>query len=699
MNRNRLLSLAIVFAALLIMSCGGGGGSSTDTGGSQTGTNHLPIAVGDTVSTTFQASVDIDVTANDSDPDGDLFAVTSVTTPAHGTAERLPTGTVRYTPAAGYSGGDSFTYTITDTNGGAASATVSLTIAPNQPPVALDDTASTQFSTPVDIEVLANDSDPDGGTLSVSAFTQGSGGSVADTGSGLLRYTPSAGFEGADQFTYTLIDSQGGADSATVTVTTGAEPNRAPVAANDIADARFSTPLLIDVLANDSDPDGDALSITSASTPQHGAAALSQKSSAKTIQSTADSQGRRVLYTPATGYSGIDTFTYYISDGKGGTAHAGVTVTVAANQPPDAVNDAAVTPTEVAVELNVLTNDSDPDGGTLSVTSTTNGSHGTAQTLGSGIVRYTPAGGFSGTDQFTYSISDSQGGSDTATVTVVVTAVNIAPVAANDSATTPEGSAVDVDVLANDTDANGDALSVSSFSQGTHGAVTDMGGGALRYTPATGYVGADQFAYSISDGQGGQDDATVTVTVTALNHAPVAQDDTGLAQASGSVVVSVLANDTDADGDALSVSSFTQGAYGTVADMGAGVFRYTHSGGAHTSDTFTYTATDGNGGTDTATVTLTINQPPIAEDLFKTTPGGGDPITFNGLEGASDPDGGTLSIKSVGAAGHGMSAHVSGSTVYYKPTAGYVGPDSFTLTIEDGQGGTVTRTVNVTIPW
>jgi hypothetical protein len=128
------------------------------------------------------------------------------------------TGTLAtYTPAAGFIGSDSFTYTISDGRGGTATATVAISVA-DRPPVASDDTITTLQDTPGSVNVLANDVDPDPDALTVSAFTQGAHGAVAIT-SGIATYTPAAGFVGSDSFTYTIDDGHGVTATATVNVT------------------------------------------------------------------------------------------------------------------------------------------------------------------------------------------------------------------------------------------------------------------------------------------------------------------------------------------------------------------------------------------------------------------------------------------------------------------------------------------------
>ena len=183
---------------------------------------------------------------------------------------------------------------------------------------------------------------------------------------------------------------------------------------------------------------------------------------------------------------------------------------------------------------------------------------------------YTPSANFHGSDSFTYTISDGHGGTDTATVTVTVGSANDPPEAVDDTTSTDEDTPVPVNVLANDTDVDGDTLTVASVTQGSHGAVVNNGSN-VSYTPSANFHGSDSFTYMISDGHGGTDTATVTVTVGSVNDPPVAVDDTTSTDEDTPVPVNVLANDTDSDGDTLTVASVTQGSHGTVVNNGSNV--------------------------------------------------------------------------------------------------------------------------------
>jgi hypothetical protein len=253
----------------------------------------------------------------------------------------------------------------------------------------------------------------------------------------------------------------------------------------------------------------------------------------------------------------------------------------------------------------VLANDSDPDGDALAVTALSTPANGTVLKNADGSVTYTAKSGFVGTDTFTYQATDGAANSNTATVTVQVTALtNSAPVAKNDTATTNKGVPVTIAVLANDTDPDGDLLSVKSFSQPANGSVSVNASGVFTYTPKAGFAGTDTFTYVVSDGTTTSNTATVTIQV--VNRPPVAVNDTASTSKGTTVRIPVLANDSDPDGDALTVVGLTQPVNGTLTLNPDGTVSYTPKKGFTGTDSFTYKASDGTTTSNTATVTITV---------------------------------------------------------------------------------------------
>ncbi|GAB4372594.1 MAG: hypothetical protein Kow0042_16000 [Calditrichia bacterium] len=289
--------------------------------------------------------------------------------------------------------------------------------------------------------------------------------------------------------------------------------NHDPVAINDTTITDEEIPVIIDVLANDYDIDGDDLIISSVNTSGISGTVIIEP-------------GDTLLsYHPDLNFFGSESFSYTISDGHGGEATANVYVTVnPVNDPPVAVNDLVSTPEDSSIIIHVLQNDYDVDGDPLTINSliVTN-TLGTATiNPGDTTVFYQPLPNFYGNDSFLYVITDGSGLMDTAAVHIQVTSQNDPPVAVDDTSTTPEDTSVVIHILKNDHDPDGDPLTIHSVDptglQGT--VVINPGDSTVTYTPMTNFFGTEIFSYIVSDGQGGLTTATVTVHVLSRNDPP-----------------------------------------------------------------------------------------------------------------------------------------------------------------------------------
>ena len=465
--------------------------------------NQAPKAVADSATVDYGQSVRINVLSNDSDPDNDTLTVQSFTNPAHGTVSKDSQNILTYTPAIGFSGTDSFTYTISDGKGHTAVATVNLIVnaPPNGAPTAVADTATTAYGTQVTIQVLSNDTDPDNDLLTLIDSTNGTNGTVSFSDSA-ITYKPNAGFSGEDSFSYTITDGHGHTAIGQVKVTVGAAPNRAPTAVTDTVTTNYGAAITINALSNDTDPENDTLTVTGNTQASNG---------------TVTRSGNTFTYTPRSGFSGADSFSYTISDGKGNSATGTVKITVGAapidNKAPIAVNDTISTTMGVPVLVNLLANDSDPNGDKIALKTLSNPKNGKLYRMNDSYIFYFPNAGFVGKDSFTYTITDSKGATSTASVAITVAPANRLPVAKNDVVTAKSGKAVMLNVLANDADPDGDALTVLGATVPSHGSIRWQDKKAIIYTPRADYTGWDNFAYTISDGKGGSALAFVSVWV------------------------------------------------------------------------------------------------------------------------------------------------------------------------------------------
>ena len=276
------------------------------------------------------------------------------------------------------------------------------------------------------------------------------------------------------------------------------------------------------------------------------------------------------------------------------------------DDPPVAADDVAETSEDTPVAVDVLANDADPDGDPLAVTEVSDPANGAARITPDGAVEYAPEPQYHGTDRFTYVVSSGSGLTDEAAVTVTVRPVDDPPVAADDVAETSEDTPVAIDVLANDTDPDGDPLAVTEVSDPAHGTAALTPGGEVEYTPAPDHHGTDRFTYVVSSGTGLTDTAAVTVTVLSVNDPPEAVDDAAETAEDAPVAIDVLANDADPDGDPLTVTGISAPAHGTAVRTAAGAVEYTPHPDYHGPDRFTYVVGDGSGLTAGAAVAVTV---------------------------------------------------------------------------------------------
>lgn len=663
--------------------------TTTTTLGPKQYSARVPIARDDAVSVVEDSSaIAIDVLGNDTDPDNNALVVSAAGPAGHGSVQ-VAAGQVQYTPTAGYVGTDAFPYTITNGKGLSASATVHITVTSGTPPpnsggpVARDDTATTAYSQPVTVAVLGNDSDPNGYPLTVTAATTPAHGSSHVNGDGTVTYTPNATFTGSDRFTYSIDNAHGGTASANVTIVV--QPPASPQARDDSATTAYAKPVIIDVLANDTDPAGYLLAVSSVTSPAHGTATILT--------------GGGVRYTPVVGFAGTDTFSYTANNGHGGVAGANVTVTVLPQSGTfQAVDDSATTAYATPVTIDVLANDSAPTGANLIIKSFTTPQHGTVAYTSAGVV-YTPSPAFNGgTDTFDYTVGD---GVETATATVTVKVLPPGnPVAQNDQATTTVAAPVVVAVLANDTDPNHFALTVTSIPAApAHGVAQINGDNTITYTPMSTYSGGDQFSYTITNGHGGTASANVTVTVVAAPP-PVAQNDSATTPFQKPVTIAVLANDSDPSGFALSVTQTTVPSSGTATINANNTIAYTPALGFAGDAAFNYTISNGHGGTTSATVTVTVlpPPPPVAQPDNATTPFH-TPVTIIVLANDSDPSGLALSVTQVMdlTNGSGTLNINANNTITFTPDIEFDGTATFSYTIKNTYGGTATATVSVDV--
>ncbi|HCG6064974.1 TPA: tandem-95 repeat protein [Vibrio parahaemolyticus] len=637
----------------------------------------------------------IKVLGNDTfEGDGKVVSLDANNGPANGTVSVNPDGSVTYTPNDNYHGTDSFTYIVTS-GGVSESTTVSVDVTPvNDAPVAKDDIATTQEDTAVTIDVLSNDTDVDGDKLSIESVSVPKEQGTVEVVDGKLVFTPAENFNGDAEITYTVTD---GAltDQATVKVTVNAV-NDTPVVESNIADQTLAedfTPYTIDLNTAFSDVDNVDGELTFS------------VSGNSNIQ-VAIVNGIATI-TPTADWNGSETLTFTATDPSGESVSQPVNFTVAPVA--DIVADKATVVEDTSTVIKVLGNDTfEGDDKVVSLDTNNGPANGTVSVNPDGSVTYTPNDNYHGTDSFTYIVT-SGGVSESTTVSVDVTPVNDAPVAKDDIATTQEDTAVTIDVLPNDTDIDGDKLSIESASVPKEQGTVEVVNGKLVFTPAENFNGDAEITYTVTDGQL-TDEAKVTVTVNPVNDAPTIKVDavesiTEDGVNTDTVVATLTVRDTDTPEDQLTVSlennsngyfvlvgndvKLTQAGVDAVNNDELNLKDLTIS--ASVSDGVNPTVSDSdslivNRVNDAPTVENTIADQELSEDFATYT------IDLNDAFKDSDS---ALNFSVSGNSNVLVSIENGIATI--SPTADWNGSETLTFTATDPSGESISQTVNFTV--
>ena len=680
------------------------------------GIDDPPVAIDDPVTSRAGRPVQIPVTANDYDPDGEAIAVVGVGTAGHGIVEIGTASTVTFTPDPGYVGLDQFEYTIADGNGTEASARVIIELIPlvgtNRPPIGAPDDAETGAGVAVDVDVLRNDIDPDRDPLEIDSFEVPDGiGSVTQTvaASGLsaLRFEPITGFEGIAQFTYRPIDSFGalGADvTVSVTVARAGDENRPPIVRPDSVRLRRGVETQLPVLVNDEDPDGDPLSIGLIEPLPAGL--------------DVEVQGAQLAVTARAGSADSVPFEYSVDDGVNEPVRGSVLVEVIddvePNRPPVAAADSGTAVVGRSIEIDVLANDSDPDGDPLVVVDVTqpDDERGQAVVLGGGRIRLTPtalADDDNAIARFTYTIDDGNGHQVVGDVTVTVLPEPLPepPYARDDSTFTFVDVPVNIDVLRNDGDPSGERPQlVGTPGCASVGQAVVTAGGQVRFTPPAGESGAFRCTYEVTNSVGLRASASIIISVReplVANEPPDALLDQLTVEIGATDSIDVTANDDDPDGDngLLEVVSSTTPTLGTATRTGNQI---TFTAGAEVGVTaINYQLADAEGAVALGRLSIRIvepiNDPPVANPDSRVITGPGVPTSFEVLANDSDANESSslLSVTSASLVSGNGSVALAGNIVTISPEPTFVGDIVATYTVNDTGGLSASASITLTV--
>jgi len=505
--------------------------------------NQLPVTVSDAFNITEDdTSAAFNVVSNDTDEDsGQTIRVASITSvTGNGIATISTDGTsIDYQPAADFFGAETVSFVVSDGAGGTDVGSVTFTIdGTPDAPVAIADQTSVSEDTILTFSALANDVDVDNDTLSIDSVSVDVG-SVSVNGDGDIVYVPPGDFNGPATISYTIADGTGLFASSTVAVNVQ-NVNDTPIAVGESATIAEDAVLHLNVLSNDSDIDGDVLSVASVSA---------------SVGTVSVGNNGNIVFNPQANYFGPVTISYTVSDGNGGVASASVALTVTS------VNDEPIyTPSGTTatidlinpVNIEVLSNFNDADRDPISIKSASS-QNGSVQINSDGSITFIANEGFVGTATVNVCVSDTNDAVTCVDIPIVVVNPNLAPVLTDLVVTVEEDGSLPLNLTG--TDAEGDTLTYTLLTLPNGELIGDMPN--VIYNPPEDFTGAVTFTYQANDGQLDSNIATVTIQVQGENDAPLAVDDVFTLTTFEPAVLDVLANDTDSDGDTLSIVGAT----------------------------------------------------------------------------------------------------------------------------------------------
>lgn len=608
-----------------------------------------------------------------------------VTTATKGTLTFNSNGSFTYVPFANQNGADSFTYRLRDSLGAlSAPLTANITIAAvNDAPVAQSGTKTTAEDTPATGTAVATDVDND--TLTYSVVTGPANGVLnLNSSTGAYTYTPNANYNGADSFTFRVNDGTVNSNTATVNITNTAV-NDAPVAQSGSNTTNEDVAVAGTVVATDVDSASVTYSVVTG--PANGVLNFNTTTGAYT-------------YTPAANYNGSDSFTFRATDGSVFSNTATVSLVV------NPINDAPVANSgTVNVAQNGSVNgavsfsDIDTPNGSITASLVTGPVNGVLNFNPDGTFSYTPDTNFNGTDSFTFKVNDGFLDSNTQTININVTFVNQPPTADPGSFVTDEDTPLSDTVTFNDVDTPAGSLTAILVSGPANGSLIFNSDGTFTYTPGADNNGSDSFTYKINDGQFDSNVATVNITITPVNDAPVALDVFEMINEDTTLIGTVATAASDVDFDPLSFNLIAGPSNGSLIFNNDGSYTFIPTADFNGSDSFTYNVTDGTLTSTTETVTITINpvnDAPTVQDDSVTTD---EDVALSGTVAtvAADVDFDTLTFSFDSGPTNGVLIFNSDGTYTYTPNTDFNGTDSFTYKANDGSIDSETKTVTITI--
>ena len=645
-----------------------------------TGVNDLPTIS----STTFNTNEDIAFSGNlnsiATDIETAALNFTVTTTPSNGTINTSPNGSFIYTPSSNFFGTNVISVTACDEANACVSANITFNVnSINDSPVAQDRSVTLNEDESSSGTLVISDADHASLVLSVVQGAQN--GQFNINNQGQYSYTPQENYSGTETITISVCDVLNACDAATITLQINSVED-VPMASNDNIIVVENTAVSGDVSLNDSDGDNDVLTFTALNNPSQGTWSLSQFGT--------------FSYLPSVGFLGEVSIDYQVCDETGRCDTATLTINVVtANTAPSAINSDFTLTEDTPLSQSLTAFLTDGEGGSFTYTTLTAPAFGSVQWLAGNTFVYTPQLNFTGTDNFTYRVCDSGNLCAEATVSLVISAVNDAPLLVNDALSLNEDSGLTVSIASNDIEAEGETIQYALTGTASNGTIALSANGLLSYVPTGNFFGTETVTYSACDPNNNCTTGILSLEVLAVNDAPVAQNAAYTTEEDTSVSGSLLFYVQDAENGLLTYTTNSS----ALQINTNGEFTFNPASNFFGQIIIDYTVCDAGQSCSTASITFdvnSINDAPIAvDDIVAILEDESASIQLSANDSEVENESLTYTLISESSLGEVLVSNSGELT--FTPYANSSGSENLLINICDAQGACSTSTVFIEV--
>ena len=635
----------------------------------------IPQVQGESVAVVEGNLLTGDLSANDSDGDGDPLSYTPFGTAQNGILNLNLDGTFSFMPNLGFLGNESFSYLVCDPNGNCASATLSIDVlTSNTAPTALSSALTLDEDELTTASLLENIIDSEGGSFTFTTLEAPEFGTLQWLENGNYIYNPNPNFFGSDYFTYRVCDNGSLCADAQVNLTVIAV-NDAPITTISSIEVEEDAILIQNISADVYDAEGDAITYELIVSGTNGIATL-------------DNSGE-LVYSPVSNFYGIESILYQVCDGSGACTYSTLEIIVTPiNDNPQAGGSSSSIQEDEFLQGSLTGLVVHYDEEELFFGTMISPSNGIVTIQNNGAYTYTPNPNFFGVDQFSYLVCDPAGACDTASIIMLIDSVNDAPLVNGDVLQIDEDGAMEINIAANDFDIENQALSYALMGNSLLGTVSLSASGVLYFTAIENLYGTENLAISVCDAEGLCSESQLEIAINPINDLPVITIQPFYLDEDSEITVDLMDYSSDAEPGQLNFTVSESPINGNLEFDTNGVLTFTPLANYNGSEQFPITVCDDQGGCADAFIVLTIvpvNDPPQAQDAQITL--SEDSATegfFN--EFAADADNDELFYNILQTTQHGTFVTSGSGAFAYAPTANFFGSDTLYYSACDPTG-------------